>query len=225
MEALATDRMRPSAGRAPGGLGLVQELINTSTRAPDAAPARLSDLLAADVETANGWLSAALARWSAETGQPAPALRLGEADLAPLRKLRESVRDLTSVSASGDTDAHAPRESAIAEGVGGTGDAHEVSAAFPPAGGSVALRVGTDGRVHYGTTAAGWRGVATLVTAEILLAQHTGSWLRFKTCPYPVCGVAFYDESRNNSRVWHDVRTCGNRTNLAASRERRRSAS
>ena len=218
MEALATDRMRLSAGRAPGGLALVQELINTSTRTSDAAPAVLADLLA-DLETANRWLGAALARWSAETDQPAPELRLGEADLAPLRKLRESVRALAS--APGD-NADAPRESA--EGVDG-GGVHGVSAAFPPAGVSVALRVDADGRVRHGTTAAGWRGVATLVMAEILLAQHTGSWQRFKTCPYPVCGVAFYDESRNNSRVWHDVRTCGNRTNLAASRERRRSAS
>jgi predicted RNA-binding Zn ribbon-like protein len=39
-----------------------------------------------------------------------------------------------------------------------------------------------------------------------------------------VCPCAFYDRSRNNSRVWHDVRTCGNVANLRASRARRRAA-
>jgi predicted RNA-binding Zn ribbon-like protein len=58
-----------------------------------------------------------------------------------------------------------------------------------------------------------------------MLAQHSGAWERLETCPYPPCGIAFYDESKNNSRVWHDVKTCGNRTNLAASRGRRRADS
>ena len=39
------------------------------------------------------------------------------------------------------------------------------------------------------------------------------NWLR---------GFAFYDRSRNNGRVWHDVHTCGNVANLRASRARRR---
>lgn len=207
MEGLATDRLHLPAGRAPGGLSLVQELVNTATRPKKTGPSRVADLLA-DEDQANRWLEAALAHWSAQTGQPAPELRLAVADLAPLRRLRESVRAL----ASGDA------------GVAGGASAGRAAPSFAPAGVSVALRVEADGRVRYGTAATGWRGVATLVTAEILLAQHTASWQRFKTCPFPPCGVAFYDESRNNSRVWDDVRTCGNRVNLAASRERRRTA-
>jgi predicted RNA-binding Zn ribbon-like protein len=68
----------------------------------------------------------------------------------------------------------------------------------------------------------GWRSVAALAATEILLARQRGQWARFKTCPFPVCGVAFYDESRNSSRVWHDVRTCGNQANLRAYRDRRK---
>ena len=34
--------------------------------------------------------------------------------------------------------------------------------------------------------------------------------------------AAFYDESRNSSRVWHDVKVCGNPVNARASRARRR---
>jgi predicted RNA-binding Zn ribbon-like protein len=196
MEALATDRLRLPAGRAPGGLRLVQELVNTSLRL-ETKPDPVVDLLAAEPD-ANRWLRAALRQWASATGQQAPDLRLAETDLAPLRRLREALRDF--------------------------GGARSEDGGFPSQlrGTSVALGVDGSGRVTYGTTATGWRGVATLVAAEILLAQHTGTWQRFKTCPYAECGVAFYDESRNNSRVWHDVRICGNRSNLASSRDRRR---
>jgi predicted RNA-binding Zn ribbon-like protein len=208
MEALATDRLRMVAGRAPGGLALVQELINTRGLASPGDSARRPDLLE-DPETANPWLRAALAQWSERTGQAAPDLHLAEADLSPLRKLRESLRTLTAAG-----NAH----TAAADGVA------EAAPSGLPSSASLTLRIGPDGRVGYTTTATGWRGVAALVTGQILLAQHSGSWPRFKTCAFPTCGVAYYDESRNNSRVWHDVRICGNRTNLAASRQRRKEA-
>ena len=50
----------------------------------------------------------------------------------------------------------------------------------------------------------------------------TGRGTRLKACRNPHCPCAFHDASRNNSRVWHDVRTCGNVANLRASRARRR---
>ncbi|NUR09393.1 MAG: CGNR zinc finger domain-containing protein, partial [Nocardioidaceae bacterium] len=56
------------------------------------------------------------------------------------------------------------------------------------------------------------------------LAQADGSWPRLKTCRGRGCPCAFYDASRNNSRVWHDVHTCGNVANLRASRTRRRAS-
>jgi hypothetical protein len=63
-----------------------------------------------------------------------------------------------------------------------------------------------------------------LVYAELLIARHTGTLKRLKTCANTGCGAAFYDGSVNVSRVWHDVKTCGNVANLRASRERRRTA-
>lgn len=195
MEGLATGRLRGPVGPAPGGLALVQELLNTATRPADEG-SHLADLLA-DAEGANRWLAAALPQWAEATGQPVPeVVHVGDADLAPLRRLRESVRGL----ADGD------------------------DTVVPPGAANVSLRFADDGRVAYGTTATGWRAVAALVAAEILLAQRTGTWERFKACPFPSCGIAFYDQTRNNNRVWHDVRTCGNRTNLGASRQRRREA-
>lgn len=63
---------------------------------------------------------------------------------------------------------------------------------------------------------------ASAVWSEILLAQLDGAWSRLKLCRNEDCASAFYDTSRNNSGVWHDVRTCGNAANLRASRARRR---
>ena len=62
------------------------------------------------------------------------------------------------------------------------------------------------------------------IWAQVLLAQADGTWPRLKLCRREACGSAFYDLSRNNSGVWHDVRTCGNVVNLRASRLRKKQA-
>jgi predicted RNA-binding Zn ribbon-like protein len=195
-DGLATGRLRLPGGRAPGGLFLVQELVNTSLRRPSDTP-RLADLLD-EPESAAAWLSRALERWAEATGQPVPELSLAAGDLAPLREVREAVRALAG---AGDPD---PASTARLADL------------------AVALGLRADGQVTYGPAGPGWRGVAGLVMAEILLAQQRGQWPRFKTCPFDVCGIAFYDSSRNASRVWHDVSTCGNQTNLRAYRARLR---
>jgi predicted RNA-binding Zn ribbon-like protein len=206
-DGLATSRLRLPAGRAPGGLCLVQELVNTAVRAPDPGP-RLADLLAG-TDSAARWLDRALRQWAAATGQAIPEISLAPADLPPLRAAREAVRALASA----------------APGAAPPGSAPALPAAgltLPSAG--LTLAVGPDGRVAYRPAASGGPAVTALVTAEILLAQQRGEWPRFKACPFPVCGVAFYDTSRNASRVWHDVRTCGNQANLRAYRARQAAA-
>jgi predicted RNA-binding Zn ribbon-like protein len=193
----ATGRLRLPGGLAPGGLCLVQDLVNTGLRLPEHG---LADLLA-DADTASRWLAGALARWADATGQPVPAISLSAAGLAPLRRLREAVRALAT-RAGGD----------------------QVTHAAPLGEARLTLSLEPGGRLGYAPAQPGWRGVAGLVAAEILLAQQRGQWPRFKACPLAACGVAFYDESRNISRVWHDVRTCGNQANLHAYRARRRQA-
>ena len=54
------------------------------------------------------------------------------------------------------------------------------------------------------------------------VAQQAGLWPRLKLCHNADCRCAFFDTSRNNSGVWHDVSTCGNTANLRAFRERKR---
>src|ERR1700735_5205253 len=72
----------------PGGLGLVQALVNTSLfDEPQLAP----DLLAT-LDGAQTWLGATLAAWSAATQRPAPEVTPTQNDLEPLRRLREQTR-------------------------------------------------------------------------------------------------------------------------------------
>ncbi|MGW1912965.1 CGNR zinc finger domain-containing protein [Streptomyces sp. NPDC002076] len=68
----------------------------------------------------------------------------------------------------------------------------------------------------------GWRQVASLALMEAYQAQYTDTLRRLKSCRNTRCLTAFYDRSRNNSGVWHDVRVCGNAANLRNYRARKR---
>ena len=90
---------------------------------------------------------------------------------------------------------------------------------------TVGLSLLPSGEVALGPNGTGTRGFASAVWGEILLAQRSDTWRRLKLCRNAVCSSAFYDRSKNNSGVWHDVKMCGNAANLRASRARRRAAS
>jgi predicted RNA-binding Zn ribbon-like protein len=150
------------------------------------------DLLA-ETSTASPWLNGALATWSRQTGRPAPAVSLTDKDLRDLRRHRDHLHAWV-------TDP--------------TADGPELAARVlvRPASSTVTYEVGQ------GTA----DGVLSLVYLELLLAGQTDRLARLKTCANSPCGAAFYDTSRNGSRVWHDVKTCGNVVNLRASRTRQR---
>ncbi|NEC48446.1 CGNR zinc finger domain-containing protein, partial [Actinospica acidiphila] len=100
-----------------------------------------------------------------------------------------------------------------------TGEAEPVRAPT-----DVSLRPGLDeeGRVALVPVGGPGEWLEAAVWAQVLLAQADGTWQRLKLCREPACRSAFYDRSRNNSGVWHDVRRCGNAANLRASRARRK---
>lgn len=185
----ATGRYRLRA--APGGLALVQDLLNTLSigeYGPD---------LLADGATASAWADEAAAVWSEVSGLPAPAMVLADRDAARLRSLRDMVRELI-VAQRTPTDA--------------------------PLDAAADLGLSDSGRVHLAPLGAGAQWLASAVWIEVLLSQQSSTWPRLKFCREPACGSAFYDQSRNNSGVWHDVKTCGNRVNLRRSRARRKTA-
>ncbi|MGW7269358.1 CGNR zinc finger domain-containing protein [Streptomyces sp. NPDC054864] len=188
----ATERYFPTA--VPGGLGLVQDILNTapSCGVPEA------DLLD-DVAAAQEWISVALPTWAERTGRTAVRLTLTEEDLPKLRQLRDQLRRAL-LSRCGTTSGETARFTSCALQVSLHGDA--------------AVTTEPEGE--------GWRWLTSAVLCEALLAQTTGEWRRLKICRNERCATAFYDRSRNNSGVWHSTRGCGNAANLRASRQRRR---
>ncbi|MFJ8777808.1 CGNR zinc finger domain-containing protein [Streptomyces sp. NPDC102476] len=83
------------------------------------------------------------------------------------------------------------------------------------------LRLEADGSVRLVPGSVGIPALGQQVLLAIYDAQLAGTWRRLKLCRNPLCAVAFWDNSRNTSGVWHDVRTCGNVANLRKSRARR----
>lgn len=173
---------------APGGLGLVQDFLNT-VGIGDYGP----DLLA-DPELARDWARRAAHAWSTVRGKDTQPPVLSDADVTRLHALRGTIAKLVAGEVT-------------------PGHVASVTASFA---------VSDSGEVRLEPAGGGWRWFASALWAEILLSQQDGTWRRIKRCHNHQCASTFYDRSKNNSGVWHDVKTCGNVANLRASRARRR---
>ncbi|ETK38058.1 hypothetical protein MPTA5024_00740 [Microbispora sp. ATCC PTA-5024] len=195
---MATERFE--ARTAPGGLALVQELVNTH------GVTRFGADLLADLTTARHWLSGAAGQWAQAHGLEPPELSLPATDLDAVRELRTAVKGMLE----------------IPPGERSTGPFDASGVVLPRA--QAHLVADERGRVAILPAGTGASWLASAVWSEILLAQHDGSWSHLKLCRGPRCRTAFYDASRNGSAVWHNVRTCGNMANLRASRARRKGA-
>ena len=55
-------------------------------------------------------------------------------------------------------------------------------------------------------------------------AVADGTWERFKACPRDVCRWAFYDRSKNRSKKWCDMDSCGNVEKARSYRKRHATA-
>jgi len=174
---------------APGGLGLVQDFLNT-TGIEGYGP----DLLA-DAALARAWAAGAVRTWSELRGLDVQSPPLNDADVAKLRSLRDTIAKLVA-------------------GEPPTG--RRTDAIF------ASLALSKTGDVRLEPAGTGWRWLASALWGEILLSQRDGTWRRVKRCHNHHCASTFYDRSKNNSGVWHNVKTCGNAANLRASRARRR---
>ncbi|NVN49248.1 CGNR zinc finger domain-containing protein [Mycolicibacterium hippocampi] len=154
-----------------------------------------ADLLG-DGATASAWAVDALAAWSEVSGLPAPAMVLTDRDAGRLRILRSTLRDLIN----SDTPPETPVQP----------------------DGTVGFSLAGSGEVQLVPRGSGTQWIAAACWTEVVLGQRSSTWERLKRCREPACDSVFYDRSRNNSGVWHDAKTCGNRTNLRTSRARRR---
>lgn len=179
---------------APGELGFVHDLMNTVS---GGKPNRV-DLLA-DLDSARAWLDTSLTSLAAVTDSPRWDVELSADDLDGVRALRANLRHVSAMNYDGvDTRSEVPLQVATA-----------------------AIQLNSDGTVVLRPRGKGARQVTSLVLSLIFRAQLADAWRRIKLCRNPKCAAVFYDRSRNNSGVWHDVRVCGNAANLRASRARR----
>jgi predicted RNA-binding Zn ribbon-like protein len=150
------------------------------------------DLLG-DVDSAQNWIDAVLPHWCTSFGATDPHLVVTEAELPRLRAVRETVRSV--LADHEDIDAV----------VVGTAD----------------ITVTTAG-AHLEPRGAGADWVAAAIAIEAATAHTQDTFRRLKLCHEPRCRTALYDRSKNNSRIWHDTATCGNKANARAHRARRR---
>lgn len=145
----------------------------------------------------------ALGEWLAGRGLLEPGARVTKADLEEAKSVREAVRDV--IAARSELTADLAAASAVVD------DAvcrAKLGARF--AGGEMILE----------PAAGGVRGAVGRILAEVLAAQADGTWDRVKACRADDCRWAFLDTTKNGSRAWCTMRSCGNRAKVQAYRER-----
>ena len=157
---------------------------------------RQPDLLG-DVAAARRWIREVSSNTDMSYGATLKKLNLDARGLRALRELRESL--ITVLTTSDHDVSELPREAQ-----------------------SLEIQLGDDGIVRLVPYGNDWRAIAARVLIEAHVAQVSGTWRRLKVCRNERCRATFFDRSKNNSGVWHDVRGCGNAANLRASRARRR---
>lgn len=142
---------------------------------------------------------AGLDRWARATGSRA---RASAADLPQARGLREAIRTVVA----------APTAPAGRGRLAAATRDYELRAGDPTAGEPALVPLG-----------AGIHAALGQVVASYAIARATGAIDRLKLCAN--CGFAFVDESRNRSRRWCEMRSCGNQRKVRAYRSRRRQRS
>lgn len=190
-----------TATLAPASLVLSQELANTIGL--DHLP-QFVDLLG-QVDSAQHWIDAVVPHWCASFGADDPRLLVTEAELPRLRAVRDTLRAVLEDAGASEARGNAQRDARTDAAITGTVD----------------ITV-TASDAHLEPRGAGADWLAAAIAIETAAARAKDTFRRLKLCHEPQCRTALYDRSKNNSRVWHDTATCGNKTNARAHRARRR---
>jgi predicted RNA-binding Zn ribbon-like protein len=183
------------AGRepAPGHLGLVQAFLNSFHSLEDDDYGK--DLFS-DPRS--------LGDWFARRGLPVDPAEVSRADLRRASAVRNGLRALLVANNGGPLDAEA---------------VEQLDAATERASFGVKL---AQNRAELVPHAPGVDGALALVLSAVAEAMLEDRWSRFKACPGPDCGWAFFDHSRNNGSVWCSMQVCGGRAKQRAYYQRSR---
>ena len=185
------------------------DFVNTEV----AAEGGLRDLLA-DLADLVSWLeqAGAIDRTTARTAlEKWEGRRAGRALLEEARTLRAALRRLADAATTGR---RVPRSTLDA-----------INGVLRRGAGVTEVVVGDDGFVAR-------RGLRLDRPVDLLvpIAEAAADLLcqadlrRIRRCAHPACVLYFLDQTKNGTRRWCDMRTCGNRANAAAYYRRRRDA-
>jgi predicted RNA-binding Zn ribbon-like protein len=143
------------------------------------------------------------AEWLREQGLLGSGEAVGRADVRAAGELREALRTLLLANNDVEIDTHAASQTLDRAAERG----------------HVALRFG-DGRAELVATAPGAAGALGRIAIAVQESMADGTWGRLKACRASDCQWAFEDATRNQSRAWCSMRSCGNREKARSYRRR-----
>ena len=153
-----------------------------------------------------------LHRWMVERQLLSDSTVVTAADVTAVVELREAFRVLLLANNGNEADG---ADEAAARKV-----LDDVAAA-----GGMQLRFEGGGSVRYEVTVEGVAGAMAQIVVLAAGAMGDGTWSRLKACRDDTCRWAFFDQSKNHSGAWCDMRVCGSRNKMRTYRSRKRAAS
>ena len=179
--------------------------MNQNQTADAPAPAALikAFINTRDVEAGTDEFASAagLGGWLRSQGLVRSTSGLDASDLKLAVALREALRTSLIAHHDGDVEPAAPALGRLARDL-------PLRVVFPAGGPRLEPADG------------GVRGALEQVLASVSQSVADGSWPRLKVCPADDCSWAFYDTSKNRSRTWCSMQTCGNRAKTRTFRAR-----
>jgi predicted RNA-binding Zn ribbon-like protein len=139
-------------------------------------------------------------------------------------------RSLLAVDATIDDEAHrqtldfreAVRALALANGATELDPAAITTLNRLGAEASLAVLMRSDGHAELHAVGEGLHQTFGHLFSIMYTAMVDGSFLRLKGCANDTCQWLFYDQSKNRSKKWCEMQTCGNAINARAYRQRHR---
>lgn len=87
---------------------------------------------------------------------------------------------------------------------------------------SLSVLMGSDGHAELRAVGEGLHQTFGHLFSIMYTAMVDGSFLRLKGCANDTCQWLFFDQSKNRSKKWCEMQTCGNAVNARAYRQRHR---
>jgi predicted RNA-binding Zn ribbon-like protein len=173
---------------APGRLKIVQSFMNTVNPKSERDDFNKPE---------------AFREWLTESGLLEGRAKIGSADVAQAKSVRDALRDLLDSGRSAQA-----RAEAVATLNRMTRSAQ------------MAVSFDADGKARIAPLAPSVDGALGKIIAIVVDAMTDGTWANLKLCAGHDCSWAFYDRTKNHSGTWCNITDCGNVAKVRAYRAR-----